>query len=54
VNSSRVEFIQELLVVAKGTSEWWYTRPRFEKTSEAACILALVVVLEFLQLTDGG
>jgi hypothetical protein len=54
VNSSRVEFVEELLVVAKGTAEWWYTRPCFEKISEAARILALVVLLEFLQLANSG
>ena len=54
VNSIRVEFAEEMLVIAKGTAERWYTRPCFQKTSEAARILALVVLLEFLQLADSG
>jgi hypothetical protein len=54
VNSIGVEFVEETLVVAKGTAEWWYTRPFFQKTSEATRILALVVLLEFLQLADSG
>jgi hypothetical protein len=54
VNSIRVEFVEEMLVVTNGTAERWYTRLCFQKTSEAARILALVVLLEFLQLADSG
>jgi hypothetical protein len=54
VNSIRVEFAEEMLVVANGTAEWWYTRTCFQETSEAARILALAVLFEFLQLADSG